>query len=178
MIYGQPVTLGGASGEITITSDGNYDVKKYATANVDVVSLGTRSITANGTYDVKKYATANVNVAPVLLWTNASPNSSFGEQEVTLVKGFSSYIIEFETHYPGATPGTVFNYKSYCPLSANGYRVYCGQIPLDYAGYGEVHRKLSSVADGSIVFGTGGGSSEDNRVAIPLRIWGVKFAVE
>lgn len=66
MIYGQPITFGGASGEI--------------------------SITENGTFDVKKYATANVNVEPVLLWQNASPTSNFAPQSVNVERGYTRYI--------------------------------------------------------------------------------------
>ena len=41
------------------------------------------AITENGNFDVRPYAIANVDVAPVLLWTNASPTSSFAAQKTT-----------------------------------------------------------------------------------------------
>lgn len=54
------------SGTINITSNGTHDVKKYASANVNVPTgitpTGTINITSNGTHNVTNYATANVNV--------------------------------------------------------------------------------------------------------------------
>lgn len=80
MIYGQPVTFGGASGEIIITD--------------------------NGVFDVKKYATANVNVKPVLLWQNASPSSAFGAQTVSVNgSGYDGYLIEVRFSTSDATTG-------------------------------------------------------------------------
>lgn len=70
MIYGQPVTFGGASGEIAIND--------------------------NGTFDVKKYATANVNVLPVMRWENASPTSAFAAQAVSVPSGYPAYLVEFK----------------------------------------------------------------------------------
>ena len=57
---------GGGTGSISITENGEYDVKQYAVAVVDVPAgeepTGSISMTENGTYDVKQYALAVVNV--------------------------------------------------------------------------------------------------------------------
>lgn len=53
---------------LSIRSNGNYDVAKYAGVTVNVKSIvitptGTLDITENGTHDVTNYASVNVNVA-------------------------------------------------------------------------------------------------------------------
>lgn len=70
---------------------------KYNGVDVALVGgSGEIPITANGTYDVKKYASANVNVqsAPVLLWTNASPASNFAAQTITVPVAYDGYLVE------------------------------------------------------------------------------------
>lgn len=149
MIYGQPITFGGASGEI--------------------------SITENGTHDVKKYATANVNVAPVLLWTNASPTSAFAAQTVSLPSGYDAYLVEVRYY--------IYNDKTgvgYLRMS-DKYQVLSAHNNTNPDGGGASRRLVNTVTSSGIAFGNGyDGMSEstvNNTVAIPTRIWGVKFTL-
>lgn len=178
MIYGQPITFGGkkAEGEIPITANGIYDVAEYASANV------------------------NVQSAPVLLWTNASPTSSFAPQTVRVETGYSAYLVEYaistalySSDYTGVA---LVNFSNNIQMSAVGSR-YTRYYNAFY--YNECHgRFIISCADGSIQFGNGTyrsnilqdyGTSADSHtksescsyntgVAIPTRIWGVKFTLE
>ena len=55
-------------GKIDITENGSYDIEQYSQAIVKVQAsepTGTVDITDNGTYNVKDYASANVNVPKV-----------------------------------------------------------------------------------------------------------------
>lgn len=130
---------------------------------------GKIAITANGTYDVTKYASANVNVqsAPVLLWTNANPTSSFDAQTVRLASGYSGYIVE--VNYSVGVQ-TQKGYGLVYPTSVlQGVAVSYPNISTIYV------RQINSVSDGAINFGRVPSGSYD--FAIPARIWGVKFTL-
>lgn len=151
MIYGQPVTFGGASGEIDITD--------------------------NGTFDVKKYATANVNVEPVLLWTNASPTSAFAAQTVSVPSGYDAYFVEIKwstgAHISGATGINTINFANVGEQKPTISPLILS--PSTFVSYREF-----TANSNSITFGAGysvGSSTTYNEKAIPLRIWGVKFTV-
>lgn len=127
MIYGQPITFGGASGEIDITDNGTFDVKKYATANV------------------------NVQSAPVLLWTNASPTSAFAAQTVN-VNGseYIYYLIEVRFSTSDATTGVAL-----IPVETSAMTVasvYSGVAPA--ATRGILSTTSSSITFGNGAYGS------------------------
>lgn len=146
MIIGNPITLGGKKAE------------------------GTISITANGTYDVTKYASANVNVvsAPVLLWTNASPTSSFAAQTVSVAGGYDGYLVELKydnsaNNYHTTTFTAVGSGQKFYAIAMSSYTWYGRHITPN---------------NGNLVFGnTYSNYSNSNLCATPTRIWGVKFTL-
>ena len=142
MIYGQPVTFGGASGEIDIND--------------------------NGTFDVKKYATANVNVAPVLLWTNASPENSFATQTINVASGYSAYLVELR--FSGTNETSKIHFLK-VGVAEDVYPV-CENPTF-------VNSRYITANNGNVFFGTGVNTNgqEYDSVAIPTRIWGVKFTL-
>ena len=147
---------------------------------------GEISITENGVHDVKKYASANVNVksAPVLLWTNASPTSDFAAQTVRLAGGYDAYLVECKTSkiVDGILTTTFLPF--FTGTSAENYRAV-----VSYRWYGARRytkgRVVRSAQDGQITFGIGfeggGGASSGTgdyaSECIPTRIWGVKFTL-
>jgi hypothetical protein len=143
MIYGQPVTFGGASGEI--------------------------SITENGTHDVKKYAIANVNVAPVLLWTNASPTSAFAAQSVLVnAEDYDGFLIEVQFITTRSDVKVVY-------LVPVGGSFYMSAFNSNTFAL----RPLTATSAESLSFGgaTLGTATTNNSYVIPTRIWGVKFTL-
>lgn len=142
MIYGQPVTFGGASGEISITD--------------------------NGIFDVKKYATANVNIAPVLLWTNASPTSAFAAQTVNVASGYDGYLVELK--YDNSSN----NYYTTTFMAVGSGRKFYAIAMSNYSWYG----RHITPNNGNLVFEQEyGNHTNDNSYAVPTRIWGVKFTL-
>ena len=70
-------------GTLTITESGDVDVKKYATAYVDIQKpSGEIEIKENGNYDVAEFATANVNILnpSIEIPKIAVPNSGYVEK--------------------------------------------------------------------------------------------------
>ena len=133
------------------------------------------AITENGTYDVRPFVSANVNVqsAPVLLWTNASPNSGFGEQTIKLATGYSAFLVELLSIYTGGSYNIL-----YLPFNSNSLSYACQSTSgTSQNGF---FRKIGPAVDGSITFGAAYLSNTAGAqygYAIPTRIWGVKFTL-
>ena len=89
-----------ATGTINITSNGTHDVKKYASASVNVpptgiTPSGTKEITSNGTHDVTNYASAKVNVpSSGITPTGTKEITANGTHDVT---SFASALVNVPT---------------------------------------------------------------------------------
>lgn len=111
---------------------------------------------------------------PELLWTNPNPGTYFGAQEVTLPTGYSAYLVEFMYMFSDGRRSIM-----YLPMGGSlryaFSHLHTGQISNWYT------RRINSVADGAISFGTGVGPngtfSTHNDYAVPTRIWGVKWTI-
>ena len=120
-----------------------------------------KSVSYNGV-DVPVY---NPPEAPVLLWTNASPTSSFVAQTVSFDGEYGGYLVEVR-----ASAGKNNTSIGFVAISSPTYVIANGG-----------GRAITNATSNSIVFGTGG--YEDNFKAaynghgIPTRIWGVKFTL-
>lgn len=110
---------------------------------------------------------------PVLLWTNASPTSNFGEQTLTFDGDYDGFIIEAK---PTTSVQKYYNNIIFAGTeggviaSTTGASIYVSTVTL---------RPITAVTRNSISFGTGRleGSNNGTQHCIPTRIWGVKFTL-
>lgn len=132
------------------------------------------AITENCEYDVRPYAIANVNVAPVLLWTNASPTSNLKrDQTLTFDGEWDGYIVELRGSTSVATTG--------CGIIFVGQNNAFVGINSDYSkldpGYA-VGRYFKTVSKNSVYVERGTvGTGTNDECGIATRIWGVKFTL-
>lgn len=131
----------------------------------------TVDITENGIHNVKEYSFANVNVAPVLLWTNASPTSAFTPQTLTFDEsGFSGYLVEIRYSTSVDT-----RWVGFIPI---GTTMGVDKGVYGYAGTSYVSRYCGQGTGNSITINEGKiGTSRNDVYAVPTRIWGVKFTL-
>lgn len=156
-------------------SDGNIDIW------LDTSSVGQSAVTSvNGANGSVVLDADDVGAMSkwVLLWTNASPTSSFASQTVQLdLSGYDFYAIEFlrdtnsdsayvpmciiktgvlnDTTYKNAvltTNGSVMVIRDFCQTSTGILFMHCNKSN-SYNGWNLV---------------------QDNALAIPMRIWGIK----
>ena len=115
------------------------------------------------------------------LWTNASPTSSFAEQNVTLSKDIDNFdYLEFEWNHASSTTvkGSLLvdvpTFKTYTTATSSVvYVAMCGQ-----QGTGSRYvRNVRYVSDTSVQFSTTSlynGTGAFNTMVIPTNIYGVK----
>lgn len=117
-----------------------------------------------------------LDVAPVLLWTNASPASAFSEQTLTFGGTYDGYIIEVRCI-------TTQNAYAHCYVK-NGVTVpIIAGKDNDFANAYYQHfgwRCVTATAN-TLTF-TGGAYDDEsgthkNNCGVPTRIWGVKFTL-
>ena len=106
---------------------------------------------------------------PELLWTNASPSSTFADQSVTLPSGYAGYIVEGK--FLTSTDGYLC--KTYIPV---------GSTTPCFASTGVANNgisiRLATASTTGIAFQQGHmNGSVNNGVCIPTYIWGVKFTL-
>lgn len=113
----------------------------------------------------------HVSETPVLLWTNATPTSSFSEQAIGVDGShFDSYIIECKNTTTGSHYGKGFiNIGSVGSVAVN-----------TGANSAAANRAVTATSASAITFGRGfpaGNSGSSSSAAIPTRIWGVNFTL-
>lgn len=136
----------------------------------------TIDITENGSYDVRPYASANVNLqfAPVLLWTNASPTSGFASQTVGVDgSSYEAYLVEIVSE---TTALNQLGYGYIRKTSDITAKTTNQGVAVISSGGGMYTRWINTVTDTSITFGPTG-QAGGNYESIPTRIWGVKFTL-
>lgn len=139
---------------------------------------GTINITNNGSYNVKDYATANVNVqsAPVLLWTNPDSSVGFAAQTINVSGGYSAFIIECKSR----TTDNQQLGKAFFNIGSTGVVSPTSPESSEYYSYfREVMSTTSTSIEFGTggYFHSGTGRHTNFTYAVPTRIWGVKFTL-
>lgn len=128
-----------------------------------------------------KKVTVVEDVEPVLLWTNASPNSEFAAQTVAInLSDYGGILLE-----TGSLQGGINVDKAFCYVrKASDYQA-LGSVRAGHDGSWGYVRGMSygsrdvTVTDSGLTFKAGysdNGNLSNARV-IPTRIWGVNFTL-
>lgn len=146
---------------------------------------GTRSITANGTYDVTNYASASVSVpnnpyvSETTLWTNSSPTSSMGNNEITSINidNYDYVKITFRFSASNSDENSyIIKVSEFKNKSSNNQYAY--GVGTFVGGEGARSRRYYYVSGGGVGFTAGTSiSSQNNNVFIPQKIVGLKMRV-
>lgn len=167
--------IGGAKIGVTLNDDGTQNILITDNGSVLDLAAGTADATATAAdvmsgktfyaEGVKKTGTLTYSAFdPVLLWTNASPTSTFTAQTISVDgAGYSSYMIELRDQTTTEVYGVWVIDKA-----IGRYTMYFN---------GPRSRGITSMSDTDIVFSQGKYSTNNNTVCIPQRIWGVKFTL-
>ena len=107
------------SGTINITTNGKHNVKKYATASVNVPnpSTGTINISQNGTADVKKYEYANVNIPASAVTSGTKSITNNGVYDVTNYQSANVNVVKTGTL--AITKNDTYNVQDYGSANVN-----------------------------------------------------------
>lgn len=170
---------GGAKLAVTLNEDGTQNLLISDNGTVfDLASLtadadaAVEDVTAGKVFYAQgKRLVGTADNAPVLLWTNASPTIGFAKQDISVNgSGYSAYIIECKF----STVGAVYS-KGLINIGSDGSVA---------SGAGENAasntRAVTATSATKITFGDGYSRTNglsSNTVAIPTRIWGVKFTL-
>lgn len=140
------------------------DLKPASASQLGGVKEGTGiSIASDGTISASASA-----FTMDLLWTNASPTSSFSPQTISIdLSTYKDIIVQFRID----TSANDSSFTNFCPY----YDTYSANQPgQPDSSAAQVWRKYTVSATG-IEFNNGGkDSSNNNEYAIPLRIFGIK----
>lgn len=113
---------------------------------------------------------------PELLWENASPTSAFSPQTVSISGGsYEAYIVEIRSSTSSESVAKSFIYKDHSTKQIIGLT---GTAVENTAQNPTVTRRIvGDVTDTTIEFENGMSTSANTNLAIPTRIWGVKFTL-
>lgn len=114
-----------------------------------------------------------------LLWTNASPTSSFDAQTVPLtLTGYAAVIVEFKGDYQSETDGN--RAKAYSVAFVDSDIAYGGILPETRSSRLSLRYRMTTATSSGVTFQTGSynasavAAGTSTQIAIPLRIWGIK----
>lgn len=115
-----------------------------------------------------------LDVAPVLLWTNASPTSMFSAQNISVIgSGYKGYLIEVLF----STSETKYKDVGYIKIGDKGAVGCHNDSTNSYLPTRRVIGTSASVINFGDTDYSGAAGGYNNHYAIPTRIWGVKFTL-
>lgn len=163
-VYEAPRLLDVQNGFVSTTDITNYVAKTdIATASdLGIVQPDGVSITVDSDGIISSLASGGLTVD--LLWTNASPTSSFSAQTLTIdMSSYEAIVIEHEF----STTSSVNRISGTIPKNATVY------ITSGIGGSGPYYEAYRSVSfdDNGITFGAG---NPANTNSVPLRVYGLK----
>lgn len=108
-----------------------------------------------------------VEEPPVLLWANSNPTSAFSAQTITVPSGYAAFLCE-------ARYSDMFDITCISYLHIGGDVQWVAAVRPEGNQYSG--RKVVTT-ETSLTFRSGESGESNDYIAIPTRIWGVKYAV-